>query len=153
MFPKLLSEEQLDDYSNTINELSEISSSLGKDVYYTMMPHKTNVLKHLYPKYIDNTGNIDINKNKYIDKYFSYGNRYLKLRINLYDFNYNIATICDKLLGYVQQRKLNDLCNKNTQLWVKYIVKYFLLIILPCCAFNLSDVAVYSKKIIQFKEN
>lgn len=46
--------------------------------------------------------NIDINKNKYIDKYFSYGNRYLKLRINLYDFNYNIATICDKLLGYVQ---------------------------------------------------
>ena len=46
--------------------------------------------------------NIDITKNKYIDKYFSYGNRYLKLRINLYDFNYNIATICDKLLGYVQ---------------------------------------------------
>ena len=65
MFPKLLSEEQLDDYSNTINELSEISSSLGKDVYYTMMPHKTNVLKHLYPKYIDNTGNIDINKSEF----------------------------------------------------------------------------------------
>ena len=65
MFPKLLSEEQLDDYSNTINELSEISSSLGKYVYYTMMPHKTNVLKHLYPKYIDNTGNIDINKSEF----------------------------------------------------------------------------------------
>ena len=65
MFPKLLSEKQLDDYSNAINELSEISDGLGKDVYYTMMPHKTNVLRHLYPKYVDNTGNIDINKSEF----------------------------------------------------------------------------------------
>ncbi|MDB8791082.1 hypothetical protein PN398_10115 [Romboutsia sp. 1001216sp1] len=65
MFPKLLSEKQLDDYSNAINELSEISYSLGKDVYYTMMPHKTNILKHLYPKYVDNTENIDINKSEF----------------------------------------------------------------------------------------
>lgn len=65
MFPKLLSEKQLDDYSNAINELSQVSDSLGKDVYYTMMPHKTNILKHLYPKYVDNTGNIDINKREF----------------------------------------------------------------------------------------
>ncbi|CEP48160.1 alginate O-acetyltransferase AlgX-related protein [Paraclostridium sordellii] len=64
-FPKQLSEQQLNDYSNAINELSEISYSLDKDVYFTMMPHKTNVLKHLYPKYVDNTENIDINKNEF----------------------------------------------------------------------------------------
>ena len=64
-FPKLLSEKQLDDYSNVVNELSEISYSLGKDVYYTMMPHKTNILKHLYPKYVDNKDNIDINKSEF----------------------------------------------------------------------------------------
>ena len=46
--------------------------------------------------------NININKNKYIIKELNYGNRNLKLRINLYNFNYNIATICDKLLGYVK---------------------------------------------------
>lgn len=63
MFPKLLSENQLNDYSNAINELSEIS--LNKDVYFTMMPHKTNILKHLYPKYVDTTENIDINKNEF----------------------------------------------------------------------------------------
>lgn len=65
MFPKLLSEKQLDDYSNVINKLSEISYSLGKDVYYTMMPHKTNILKHLYPRYVDNKENIDINKSEF----------------------------------------------------------------------------------------
>lgn len=65
MFPKLLSEKQLDDYSNAINELSEVSDSLGKDVYYTMMPHKTNILRHLYPKYVDNTENIDINTSEF----------------------------------------------------------------------------------------
>lgn len=64
-FPKILSEEQLTSYSNTINELSEISQSLGKDAYFTMMPHKTNMLKHLYPKYVDNTENIDININAF----------------------------------------------------------------------------------------
>lgn len=65
MFPKILSEQQLNDYSNAINELSEVSKSLGKDVYFTMMPHKTNMLKHLYPEYVDNTENIDINRNEF----------------------------------------------------------------------------------------
>ena len=46
--------------------------------------------------------NIDINKNKYIIRDLSYGNRNLKLRINLYNFNYSIATLCDKSLGYVK---------------------------------------------------
>ena len=46
--------------------------------------------------------NIDINKNKYIIRDLSYGNRNLKLRINLYNINYSIATLCDKSLGYVK---------------------------------------------------
>ena len=45
--------------------------------------------------------NIDINKNKYIIRDLSYGNRNLKLRINLYNLNYRIATLCDKSLGNV----------------------------------------------------
>ncbi|MGX4600040.1 alginate O-acetyltransferase AlgX-related protein [Faecalimicrobium sp. JNUCC 81] len=65
MFSKLLSEKQLNDYSNAINKLSEISLSLDRDVYFTMMPHKTNILKHLYPKYVDTIENIDINKNEF----------------------------------------------------------------------------------------
>ena len=44
--------------------------------------------------------NIDINKNKYIIRDLSYRN--LKLRINLYNLNYSIATLCDKSLGYVK---------------------------------------------------
>ena len=46
--------------------------------------------------------NIDINKNKYIIRDLSYGNRNLKLRINLYNLNYSLATLCDKSLGYVK---------------------------------------------------
>ncbi|MDK2562910.1 hypothetical protein QOZ84_05065 [Romboutsia sedimentorum] len=64
-FPRILSEKQLTRYSNTINGLSEISQSLGKDVYFAMTPHKTNILKHLYPKYVDNTENIDTNINNF----------------------------------------------------------------------------------------
>ena len=46
--------------------------------------------------------NININKNKYISRDLSYGNKNLKLRINLYNFNYSIATFCDKLFGYIK---------------------------------------------------
>lgn len=61
MFPKILNQNQLNRYKESINYLSGLSKDLGKDVYFTMMPHKSNMLKHLYPKYVDNTGNIDIN--------------------------------------------------------------------------------------------
>ena len=46
--------------------------------------------------------NINININKYISRDLSYGNKNLKLRINLYNFNYSIATFCDKLFGYIK---------------------------------------------------
>lgn len=96
MFPKVLNQNQLNRYEKSINYLSDLSKDMGKDVYFTMMPHKSNMLKHLYPKYVDNISNIDINlKNfksrlnqdsiKYIDmdEYFlsNYSN---KERENLY---------------------------------------------------------------------
>ncbi len=68
MFPRILNEKQLYDQSKAINELSDISTDLGKDVYFTMMPHKSNMLKHLYPKYIDDIGNIDINRAAFISR-------------------------------------------------------------------------------------
>ena len=52
MFPKILSEKQLYEQSKAINELSQVSIEGDKEVYFTMMPHKSNMLKHLYPKYI-----------------------------------------------------------------------------------------------------
>ncbi|SHH37573.1 alginate O-acetyltransferase AlgX-related protein [Sporanaerobacter acetigenes] len=68
MFPKILNGEELDKYSSTINELSKISADMGKDVYFTMTPHKTNMLKHLYPKFVDNKENININKEAFKSK-------------------------------------------------------------------------------------
>lgn len=64
-FPKILSEKQLNSYSKTMNELTKISKDLNKDVYFTMTPHKTNMLKHLYPDYVDNKENIDKNINAF----------------------------------------------------------------------------------------
>ena len=46
--------------------------------------------------------NINININKYISRDLSYGNKNLTLRLNLYNFNYSIATFCDKLFGYIK---------------------------------------------------
>lgn len=61
MFPKTLDQNQLSRYKKSINYLSGLSKDMGKDVYFTMMPHKSNMLKHLYPKYTDNMDNIDTN--------------------------------------------------------------------------------------------
>lgn len=82
-FSKLLPDNKIKQYSNVINELAESSTKVGKDVYFISMTHKTNMLKHLYPKFVDNKENIDINKNAFkanlnlnntkfidIDKYF-----------------------------------------------------------------------------------
>ena len=89
------------------NSYDENKEAFEFTVFRHMLISKILRINQLYPERKKvfkqyKARNIDINKNKYIAKYFSYGNRYLKLRINLYDLNYNIATICDKLLGYVQ---------------------------------------------------
>ncbi len=62
-FPRALTTANIEEYSNAINELSGISKSMGKDVYFALTPHKTNMLKHLYPKFADNKKNINSNKN------------------------------------------------------------------------------------------
>ncbi|MCR1898592.1 DHHW family protein [Irregularibacter muris] len=62
MFPKILTSQEVDKYANSINELAQISHDRGKDVYFNLTPHKTNMLRHLYPKLVDNKENIDINK-------------------------------------------------------------------------------------------
>lgn len=62
MFPPILSSDNIDRYSDAINQLAQISSGMGKKVYFTLTPHKSNMLKHLYPKFVDNKENININK-------------------------------------------------------------------------------------------
>ena len=50
MFPRILTSAALDKYSGAINSLAEICSDMGNvKVYFTLLPHKTNMLKHLYP--------------------------------------------------------------------------------------------------------
>ena len=66
-FPNVFNEKRLNRYSNTINKLAKLGKSEGKDVYFAMTPHKTNVLKHIYPKYIE-TSSIDKNIKGFEDK-------------------------------------------------------------------------------------
>ena len=66
MFPRILTSAALDKYSGAINSLAEICSDMGNvKVYFTLLPHKTNMLKHLYPEYVNNKKNIDINKESF----------------------------------------------------------------------------------------
>lgn len=66
-FPNVFNENRLNRYSNAINKLANVGKSEGKDVYFAMTPHKTNVLKHLYPKYVE-TSSIDKNIKGFEDK-------------------------------------------------------------------------------------
>lgn len=62
-FSKIIPKEKMTIYSDAINKLSEVSKSQNKDVYFVSMTHKTNMLKHLYPEFVNNKDNIDLNKN------------------------------------------------------------------------------------------
>lgn len=66
-FPNIFNEKRLNRYSNAINKLAKVGKSEGKDVYFAMTPHKTNILKHIYPKYIE-TSSIDKNIKGFEDK-------------------------------------------------------------------------------------
>ncbi|WP_038810764.1 hypothetical protein [Clostridioides difficile] len=59
-FAKLLSDYHIKSYSKAINNLSKLNRK--KDFYFVSLPHKTNMLKHLYPSGIEGKNNIDINK-------------------------------------------------------------------------------------------
>lgn len=65
-------------------------------------------IKEVYPQrkvvckqYMDRK--IKIRDNKYISRDLSYGNKKLKLRMDLYYFNYEIATIFDLLNGFIEK--------------------------------------------------
>lgn len=60
-FSKVLSVDRINEDANAINEVASICKDLGKDTYFVSLPHKTNMLRHLYPKSID-TKTIDVNK-------------------------------------------------------------------------------------------
>lgn len=64
-FPRILNSEELNRYANVINQLSKVATDGGKEVYFALTPHKTNMLKHLYPEFVDNKENININKNSF----------------------------------------------------------------------------------------
>ena len=66
-FPNIFNEKRLNRYSNAINKLANVGKIEGKDVYFAMTPHKTNVLKHIYPKYVE-TSSIDKNIKGFEDK-------------------------------------------------------------------------------------
>lgn len=103
MFPKVLTSAELNKYADTINELAKISTNMGKDVYFTLTPHKTNMLKHLYPKFVDNKENINTNKESF------------KSRLNP-----NIITFLDgdeDMLNKFGERELEKLYFKTDHHW------------------------------------
>lgn len=59
-FAKLLPDYYIKTYSKAINDLSNLN--MEKDFYFVSLPHKTNMLKHLYPSDIEGKNNIDINR-------------------------------------------------------------------------------------------
>ncbi|QUH18652.1 hypothetical protein [Alkaliphilus sp. B6464] len=67
---KVISDEELEDLANDINELAQIGIETNKEIYYVSTPHKESMLSHLYPKYTGGLENSINNKNrfkKYID--------------------------------------------------------------------------------------
>ncbi|MDI3117432.1 DHHW family protein [Clostridioides difficile] len=62
---KSMSEKELKDAANEINELSKIASDSNKKVYYVSTPNKESMLAHLYPKYVDGLKNDISNKNAF----------------------------------------------------------------------------------------
>lgn len=75
-FSKIIPDDKMQVYSKEINDLSKLATTKGKDAYFVSTAHKTNMLKHLYPDFVDNKENIDINKDllasKLDEKYISF---------------------------------------------------------------------------------
>lgn len=62
---KLMSDNELKETANEINELSKIAVSSNKKVYYASTPHKESMLTHLYPKHTNGLTNAINNKNEF----------------------------------------------------------------------------------------
>jgi len=61
-FSKIIQDDKMQIYADAINTLSNNARTQNKDVYFISMTHKTNMLKHLYPDFVMNKENIDLNK-------------------------------------------------------------------------------------------
>lgn len=100
---KVMSEKELKDTANEINELSKIAVNLNKKVYYVSTPHKESMLKHLYPKYTDGLENALNNKNNF--------KSYLDLK------NINIIDIDEHFLKELSESQREDLYFKTDHHW------------------------------------
>lgn len=60
-----IDDEEIKKATGIINDYSKQLSESGKDVYYISMPYKTNVLQHMYPKYINSSISVE-NKDRFL---------------------------------------------------------------------------------------
>lgn len=67
-FSKIIQDDKMQIYADAINTLSNNARTQNKDVYFISMTHKTNMLKHLYPDFVMNKENIDLNKQSFKSK-------------------------------------------------------------------------------------
>ena len=107
------------------NKVIEIDELIEKNLYntykkefeYMVFRHifisKILRVKEIYPQrrivyrqYMDRK--IKIKNNNYISRDLSYGNKKLKLRMDLYYFSYEIATIFDLLNGFIEKPILSN---------------------------------------------
>lgn len=100
---KKMSEKELKDAANEINELSKIAVNSNKKVYYVSTPHKESMLTHLYPKYTDGLENAINNKNNF--------KRYLDLE------NINCIDVDEHFLKEFNESQREDLYFKTDHHW------------------------------------
>ena len=67
-FSKIIQDDKMQIYADAINTLSNNARTQNKDVYFISMTHKTNMLKRLYPDFVMNKENIDLNKQSFKSK-------------------------------------------------------------------------------------
>ena len=60
-----IEDSKIKESTEIINKYAKELSESGKDVYYISTPYKTNVLKYMYPKYIDSNISTD-NKDRFL---------------------------------------------------------------------------------------
>lgn len=100
---KVMSEKELKDTANEINELSKIAIDSNKKVYYASTPHKESMLTHLYPKHTDGLENALNNKNAF--------KSYLDLE------NINFIDVDEHFLKEFNESQREDLYFKTDHHW------------------------------------
>lgn len=116
--PDITVSEEDENYSaDIINTYSQQFKERGKEVYYISLPHKSNVLKFMYPKYIKNS-TIEENKDRFLTK--------------LDNENINVLDLSEKFINNFSEEELKQLYFKTDHHWngfgafigFKFIVEY-----------------------------